>query len=52
VGEDSTEDVSGEVKGVPTLLGAVSESLRTLRPSELVLEAVEDRPRGYMSGAL
>jgi len=46
VGEDSTEDISGEVKGVPTLEGEVSELLISLRPSEFVLEVVEDRPLG------
>jgi len=53
VGDDSTDEVSGEVYGVPTLEGAVeSELLLILRPSELVLELGEDRPLGKISGAL
>jgi len=55
MGEDSIEDVSGDVKAVPTLEGEPSErllevvSLPTLEPA---LEVVEDLPLGYISGAL
>jgi hypothetical protein len=49
MGEDSIEEVSGDVKAVPTLEGEPSEllldvvSLPTLDPA---LEVVEDLPRG------
>lgn len=53
MGEFSIDEVSGEVKGDPTLEGEVFESLRVLWLSELVLEVVEaDRLLGKISGAL
>jgi len=53
VGDDSTDELSrevdgvpGEVYGVPTLEGEVSELLRALWLSELLLDVVEDRLLG------
>ena len=40
------DDISGEVNGVPTLDGELSELLVALRLSELVLDVVEERLRG------
>jgi len=55
VGDDSIDDVSGEVKGVATLEGEPSELLLLviwLPALEAALEVVEDLLLGYMSGAL
>lgn len=55
MGDDSIDDVSGEVKGVVTLEGELSELLLLvvwLPALEAALEVVDDLLLGNMSGAL